>query len=363
MEARAAVTVDDRAVEIVSLRVPDSPPPGGALLRVTANGLCGSDYDLYSGHLRRTSPDLAPLPLVSGHEAVGVIEQIDDEAAASWAVGVGDRVAVEPGIRCGRCVDCRTVNGCRRSARYSTIPLSDAPGLWGGNAEYMVLRPGTFVLPVPDALSDEDATLYNPLGNAVHWTVTVAEVKPGDRVLVLGAGQRGFACAAVARDAGAERVFITGLNRDQEKRSLLARFGADALIDAEAGSASEWVLDVTDGAGVDVVIDTVPGATAPTLDALAALRRGGRLVMSGIKNSLMDGLDVNGLVLNEHQIRGVFGSSAYGMKRALRMLADGRYPFTEMHSHTFGLDQLSDALEILGGGVPGEMPLHITIKP
>jgi threonine dehydrogenase-like Zn-dependent dehydrogenase len=365
VESQAAVIVGDRAIELRALAVPDSPPPGGALLRVAANGLCGSDYDLYSGHLRATSPALAPVPLVSGHEMVGTLEQLDAEAAERWDLLPGDRVAVDPAIRCGDCVTCRSApeKRCRNERRYSTIPLSTEHGLWGGNSQYMVLLPGSYVVKVPEHISDEDATLYNPLGNGVHWTVTVARVRPGERVLVLGAGQRGFACAAAAHDAGAEQVIVTGLERDQKKASLLSRFGADELINADAEDTPSRVLELTGGQGVDVVIDTVPGATAPTRDGLASLRQGGRLVVAGIKGRKLDGLDIDTVTLREYEIRGVFGSSQSGTRRALQMLAEGEYPFSELHTHRFGLDGLEEALQILGGGVPEENPLHITIVP
>lgn len=365
MKSRAAVTVGDREIELRTVAVPERPPRGGALLRVTANGLCGSDYDLYSGHLRAASPALVPLPLVSGHEMVGVLERVDPEAAEKWDVRAGDRVVVDPAVRCGQCMDCRssTDNRCRDLLRYSTMPLSRGSGLWGGNAEYMELLAGTLVVRVPDGLSDEDATLYNPLGNAIHWLVTVAGVRPGDSVLILGAGQRGFACSAVAHNAGAATVIVTGLERDQAKAPLLARFGADALIDAETGDTTAQVLELTGGEGVDIVVDTVPGTATSTRDGLACLKRGGRLVVAGIKAAATDGLDINAITLRELVVRGVFGSSTFGVRRAVRMLTEARYPFAELHTHRFGLDELDEALRVLGGEVPGERPLHLTIVP
>lgn len=363
MKSRAAVTVGDREIELRTLAVPDRPPRGGALLRVTANGLCGSDYDLFSGHLRAASPGLVPLPLVSGHEIVGILDKVDPEAAEKWDVRAGDRVVVDPAVRCGQCLECRATvdNRCRGLLRYSTMPLSMGSGLWGGNAEYMELLPGTLVAKVPPGLSDEDAALYNPLGNAVHWMVTVAGVRPGDSVLVLGAGQRGFACSAVAHNAGAAQVIVTGLDRDQAKAPLLSRFGATGLIHAENTVAQ--VRELTGGEGVDIVVDTVPGTTTSTKDGLACLKRGGRLVMAGIKAGSMADLDINAVTLRELTVRGVFGSSTFGVRRAVEMLTEARYPFAELHTHRFDLTRLPEALAILGGEVPGEHPLHLTVLP
>ncbi|XVQ07700.1 zinc-dependent alcohol dehydrogenase [Spirillospora sp. CA-255316] len=365
MHAQAAVTVGDRDIRMQTLPVPDRPPRGGAILRVTANGLCGSDYDLYTGHLRKSSPTLAPLPLVSGHEMVGVLELVDEQAAEQWDARPGDRVAVDPGIRCGQCTECagQTGDRCRAERRYSTIPLSTGTGLWGGNAQYMVLLPGTFMVKIPPHLNDEDATLFNPLANAIHWTTKAAHVRPGDRVLILGAGQRAFTCAAVAHRAGARQIIVTGLARDQHKAALLTRFGADELIDATSRDIVPHVRELTDGQGVDVVIDTVPGTTLPTKDGLASLRQGGRLVAAGIKAMALDGLDLNTVITREHQIRGVFGSSSTSTQQAVQMLAAGDYPFSRLHSHRFGLDDLDRALRILGGEVADENPLHLTMLP
>src|SRR5262245_1809161 len=128
-----------RSMSMRELPVPDEPPAGGAIVRVVANGICGSDWDVYSGRLERPAGKPAPFPMVPGHEPVGRVEAIDDAAADLWRVAVGDRVVIESKIRCGMCADClagRTML-CRRSVMYSLIPVADGHGLWGGMAEYL----------------------------------------------------------------------------------------------------------------------------------------------------------------------------------------------------------------------------------
>ena len=253
--------------------VPDVPPPGGAILRVTANGICGADYDIYAG---RTDPRYTPFPFIPGHEMVGELVRVDPGAAARWGVAEGDRVSVENNVACGACRECLRGDAvfCRSGFTYSLTSLDVAPGLWGGMAEYMVLQPGTDLTKVPDHLSDRDAALSNAFGNAFEWTSQAGQVGVGDRVLVLGSGQRGLACAAVAREAGAAQVIVTGLTRDAHKLALAGEFGASAVIDVGTRPTVERVEALTDGEGVDVAIDTVPGDTAPILDAIALLGRG-----------------------------------------------------------------------------------------
>src|SRR4051794_6014918 len=169
--ARALVMLGPRSYELRELPVPEQPPAGGALMEVVANGICGSDWDVYSGRLKTPGGRPAPYPIVPGHEPVGRIVAIDPAAAQAWGVGEGDRVAVESRVRCGECRECLEGRGpqCRRSVTYSLIPLAEPPGLWGGMAEVMALRPRSSVFKVPEHLSDEDAALFNPLGNAFHW--------------------------------------------------------------------------------------------------------------------------------------------------------------------------------------------------
>src|SRR4051794_21476641 len=114
MHARALVMTGPRSLEIREFDVPDRPMPGGAIIQVTANGLCGSDYDLYVGHL---DARYTPFPLIPGHEIIGRVTKIDPLAATAWGVDEGDRVAVEPIIYCGQCTECLAGRGrhCTRS--------------------------------------------------------------------------------------------------------------------------------------------------------------------------------------------------------------------------------------------------------
>src|SRR3954454_17407494 len=169
-----------RSLGVEKLTVPDDPPAGGAILRVLANGICGSDWDLYDGVLERIMPNLR-FPLVPGHEMVGEIAAVDAAAAVAWDVREGDRVVVESGVRCGECRECLVGNTTRCLNRfgYSITPLEVGSGLWGGMAEYMVLLPRSSVFKVPEGVSAEDAALFNPFGNSFHWTIEAGGTRAG----------------------------------------------------------------------------------------------------------------------------------------------------------------------------------------
>ena len=112
-----------------------------ALLRIEACGICGSDYEQFEGLLR------TPMPVIPGHEPLGVIAKIGDAAARRWGVDEGDRVAVETMLSCRFCPPCLAgrYHLCRSRRIYSYIPLSDEPGLWGSYAQYMYVDPHAVV--------------------------------------------------------------------------------------------------------------------------------------------------------------------------------------------------------------------------
>lgn len=331
-------------------------------MRVVANGLCGSDYNLFNG---KVAPMSEGLPVVPGHEMVGELTMVDPDAARRWHVEVGDRVAVKPMAPCGGCPECRAGRDrwCPNSFLYSGASVNNGVGLWGGMAEYMVLRPGSQLCKIPKNVSDLDAGLFNALSNSFEWTGRVGDVGLGDRVLILGGGQRGLGSALVAREAGAAQVIVTGLNRDRHKLALAPEFGATDVVNVEEEDTIARVRELTDGAGVDLVIDTVPGATDPIVHAVELLRPEGTLVLAGVKGREISGLFTDKIIVKALQIKGAMTTTDWADVQALRLLASQKYDFRKLHSHTFGLDEVERAVRLLGGEFPGEDALHITIQP
>src|SRR5690242_2244269 len=171
-----------------------------AVLRIEACGLCGTDHEEFTGEL---FPGYAFVP---GHESVGVIEDIGATAAARFGVQAGDRVAVEVFLSCRECDACRRgeYRHCARHGlrdMYGFVPVDRAPGLWGGYAQYQYLAPDSLLCRVPSSLDPVIATLFNPLGAAFRWAVTVPGTRAGDVVAVLGPGVRGLSSCAAAKTA------------------------------------------------------------------------------------------------------------------------------------------------------------------
>lgn len=360
---RAAVQTDDRAIEMQEFDVPEEIGDEEALLKVEASGMCGSDWEQYQGEFEDTG--LVKYPCIPGHEPIGRIEEIGPEAEEQWGVSVGDRVAVEPFAPCGVCSYC--VEGeyphCESRFMYAFTSTRTGTGLWGGYAGYMHLRPNTIVHELPEQLSTSEAVLFNPLGAGFEWVYRVGETNPGDSVLILGPGQRGLASTVAADVVGAEDIIVTGLKRDADKLALAEAFGATETIDVETEDPTDRVMEITDGRGVDSVIDVTPIATQPVLDAVDAVRPGGTVVLAGLKGMKeVEGFVSDELVLNGIDLRGVLGVRSWSYEQAITTIDSGEYPLERMNTHSFTIDEVEHALQLLGGEID-EQATHITVTP
>ncbi|MER6926670.1 zinc-binding dehydrogenase, partial [Streptomyces spiralis] len=335
------------------------------LLRVEANGLCGSDLETFHGRV----PMRGGYPVVPGHEPLGIIEEIGDAAAERWGVQAGDRVALEVLVPCRACRLCLSGQymSCRnRKATHGYTPLDREPGLWGGLAEYVYLHPNAVLHKVSSALPPEIAVMYNPLGAGVRWTAHLGRVGLGDTVLILGAGQRGIMAAAAAKTAGAATVIVTGLAADAHKLALAREFGADHTIVVDEENAEDTVarvLEITDGELADVVLEMTPMAAKPLDDALRAARHGGRIVVAGLKGGTKIPLDSDLVVNKALTLVGAYGVDSRGYAEAIRILESGRFPFAKLHTHTFELADTVKALDTLAGEIPGERAVHVAVRP
>jgi threonine dehydrogenase-like Zn-dependent dehydrogenase len=360
--SKCVVQTAPRALEMRDIPLPEI-GANDALLRVEACGICGSDYEQYEGALP------VRFPVIPGHEPVGRIEEIGDEAAERWGVKRGDRVCVEALAPCGNCGPCTSgathlCSGRGGIASYGFLPLDMTPGLWGGYAEYLYLPPAVRVHRIDDSIAPEIATLFNPLGAGFRWSVAMPRLQPGETILILGSGQRGLASVIAAKEAGAGRIIVTGLERDAAKLDLAREFGAAVTLFADRDDVRTAVRDATDGLGADVVLDVTAYATEAVTQAIDMVRRGGRVVLAGTKG-LRPVADFysDRIVLKELTIIGALGVDSANYELAVRLIESRRYPLEKMHTHTMPLEQAEYALKLLSGQIPGEQAIHIALTP
>ena len=359
---RAVVQTAPRRLEMRELPMP-AIDADSAVLRVEACGICGSDAEQYAGVLP------VRLPVVPGHEPLGIIAQIGDRAARRWGVDVGDRVAVEALIRCGHCRDClagayQLCRGRGSLFGHGYVPLDHPPALWGAYADYMYLDPLSLVHRIRADVPAHLAVMFNPLGAGFRWAVEIPDTKPGDAVLILGPGQRGLASVIAARAAGAGPIIVTGLTRDAAKLAIAKELGADWVIDVEQEDARARVRELTQGRGADVVIEVTANAPEPVAEALRYVATGGRIVLAGVKGfkSVPDFVS-DFVVVKEITIKGAFGVTWRAYESAIRLIESGRVPLERMHTHDFPLEQAELAIQTLAGEVPGASSIHSCLVP
>ncbi|MEX1058433.1 MAG: alcohol dehydrogenase catalytic domain-containing protein, partial [Natronospirillum sp.] len=166
------------------------------LIRIHKTAICGTDMHIY--HWDDWAQQTIPVPMVVGHEYVGVVEGMGSEVRG---FALGDRVSGEGHITCGHCRNCRA--GRRHLCRNTVGVGVNRPGAF---AEYLVI-PAFNAFKIPDNIPDDIAAIFDPFGNAVHTALTYDLV--GEDVLITGAGPIGIMAAAVARHVGARHVVIT----------------------------------------------------------------------------------------------------------------------------------------------------------
>ena len=355
----AMVQTDKRVLEPMDIDIPDIDDES-AILQIEACGICGSDYEQYEGVLG------TPIPAVPGHEPLGRIAAIGDNAARRWGVNVGDRVAVETMIACHSCSTCHggDYHLCGSRRIYSYIPLSDEPGLWGSYSQYMFLDRNSIVHKMDPDLPPEIAVMFNPLGAGFRWAVEVPKTKVGDTVVIMGPGQRGLASVIACRQAGAGKIIVTGIAADTEKLKLAKLYGADHTIDVDNEDPVRRVKEITGGKGADVVVDVSSYAVKPVVDALSFVRAGGTIVLAGMKGfkAIPDFIS-DLIVVQEITIKGAMGVTSSGYQAAIKTIESKKVPMAAMHTHNFKLEEAELAIKTLAREIPGDESIHSCLIP
>ncbi len=347
--AKAAVMSAFKApIELKDYPVPADLGPGEVLVKVTLAGVCGTDVHLHKGELK------VPLPLVMGHETVGTVAAMGG-AVEDWlgnALAIGDTVSWTVGMTCGTCKYCRLyklpARCVNRKAYGVTTPCDKPPHFLGGYAQYHHLRSGTAIFKLPPDLNPEALV---GAGCALVTVVHGYEKMPirwAESVVVQGAGPVGLAAIAVASDAGARPIICIGGPRERLERCK--RFGADIVIDIDEvkdpSKRRGIVLEHTRGLGADMVVECVghPSAVAEGWDLA---RDGGRyLVLGQYCDAGPTPLNPHHITRKELEVGGSYGSEPTHWAKALEFLRtrSERFPFHELITHRFTLEQVNEAL-------------------
>lgn len=287
--------------------------PEEVLIRVRACAL--NHLDIW---IRQGSPAYPmPLPHVSGSDIAGEVEAVGAhvDAVRAESVKVGDRVFVSPGVSCWRCNECLAGrdNFCRSYAVIGTMAH-------GGYAEYVKV-PFRNVLPIPGNLTFEQAAAF-PLVSVTAWHMlfSLAQLQIGETVLIMGAGSGvGSIAVQMAHLAGA-RVITTVGSEDKIPKAVL--LGAHAVIDHSREKVAERVKLLTEGRGVDVVIEHI----GPEVwqQCLASLARGGRLITCGATTGAEVKLDLRYVYSRQFTIKGSYMGTRAELAKAAELVGQGK---------------------------------------
>ncbi len=324
MDNPTAVLYGVRDIRYEDRPVP-TPGPREVLVEVRAVGVCGSDVHYFEHG--RIGKYVVEQPLVLGHESSGVVVERGSEATKRQ---VGQRVALEPGVPCGSCTQCR-------AGRYNLCPdirFHGTPPIDGTFQRYVVIHED-FAHPLPDGLSDEAGALMEPLAVGV-WACRRAGLQPGSRVLVTGAGPVGLLALQVALAAGAIEVTVSDVSR--HRLDVARRLGATEVIDVAGRPLA------SDQSEVDVLIEC-SGQPDAVADGIRALRPAGVAVLVGMGPSAETTVPMQVIQNREIWLTGVFRyANSYPV--AIALAAAGRVRLEELATHRFGLTQVADALEV-----------------
>ncbi|HEY6539631.1 MAG TPA: alcohol dehydrogenase catalytic domain-containing protein [Ktedonobacteraceae bacterium] len=316
-------------VRVVEMAVPQI-GPGELLVQMQACGLCASD--VMEWYMRPRAP------LFPGHEPVGIVVEVGEGAQQ---FSVGQRIFMHHHVPCMVC------HYCQRGS-FSQCATFRASRLYpGGLAEYIrvpALNVQLDVLPLPDALSFEAATLIEPLACCVRG-INRAAMQPGDSVLILGAGSNGQMLVQLARQRGALRVIVVDPVAYRCQRAL--ENGADYALDPGIGELGEQVAAVNDGRKPDSVIVT-PSTISAMQQGLELVGPGGTVLLFAPPPP-EDVLPViaNTLFFQEISLHTSYSAGPRETRQALELLGSGRIHAESIITHRFALRNVAQAFRLV----------------
>ncbi len=322
-----------------------SPGTGQVLIAPRMVGICGSDLHYYKDG--RIGSWQVRQPHVLGHEFAGVVAGLGEGVTNTR---VGDHVAVEPIVPCEECDPChRGLYNLCPNMRFTGSPHTD-----GALQEYVNV-PARGVHRLPDGMDLALGALVEPTSIAVH-AVRRSGIKPGDTVLIIGAGPIGLLILAVALDYGAEAVYSTDV--DDGRLELSQSLGATAALNV-AGLGSEKILEGLSTGAPDVVFEAV-GSPGTLETAVRLVRPGGLVVAVGV--NIEERIPFNLMLIQSKEVTVVpiyLGRDAF--PEAISLLASGRIDGHKLISHRLPLARTAQAMDIAMGGRAGAVKVMIEV--
>ncbi|TMO79409.1 L-threonine 3-dehydrogenase [Pseudoalteromonas sp. S3776] len=323
----------------------DAPKPevghNDLLIKIRKTAICGTDVHIYKWD--EWASKTIPTPMVVGHEYVGEVVDMGQEVRG---FAVGDRVSGEGHITCGHCRNCRAgrVHLCRNTTGVGV-------NREGAFAEYLVI-PAFNAFKIPDNISDELASIFDPFGNAVHTALSFDLV--GEDVLITGAGPIGIMAAAVAKHVGARHVVITDVN--EYRLELARKMGATRAVNVANDKLEDVMNDLgmTEGFDIGLEMSGVPSAFNSMLNNM---NHGGKVAMLGIPPSDM-AVDWNQVIFKGLVIKGIYGREMFETWYKMASLIQSGLNLDPIITHQYSVDDFQAGFDMMISGQSGKVILN-----
>lgn len=326
---KAAVMTDLMKVEIQEVEVP-KPKPDEVLIKIEYVGVCGSDLHYYEHG--RIGDFLVETPFILGHEAAGTVVET---GSGVKDLKVGDRVALEPGKTCGKCEFCKSgkYNLCKDVIFFATPPVD------GVFQEYVAHEAG-LCFKLPENVSTMEGALIEPLAVGLH-AASQGGATLGQTAVVTGTGCIGLCSLLSLKAMGVSKIIVVDIMEKRLQKAL--ELGADYVINGKDEDAVERIMELTDGKGFDLGIETA-GSQLTASQLIKAAKKGSTIVFVGYSASGEMTLPIGMALDKELNFKTVFRyRNIYPM--AIEAVSKGQIKVKDIVTNYFELDDIQNALD------------------
>ncbi|RLA34336.1 MAG: L-threonine 3-dehydrogenase [Gammaproteobacteria bacterium] len=310
------------------------------LIKVRRTAICGTDIHIFKWD--DWASKTIPVPMAVGHEFYGEVVECGTEVKG---FSIGDRVSAEGHITCGICRNCRAG---RRHLCMNTVGIGVNRA--GAFSDYISV-PAFNVFKLPDAISDDMASILDPLGNATHTALSFDLV--GEDVLITGAGPIGVMAVAIARYAGARHIVITDVNDYRLK--LARKMGASVALNVTSGSLDQTMQDLGMEEGFDVGME-MSGNPSAFRDMLRTMHHGGKIALLGIPPDETS-IDWTEVIFKGLTIKGIYGREMFETWYKMSSMLQSGLNIEPIITHRYPLADYQEAFELMESGQSGKIIL------
>jgi len=317
--------------------------PNDVRIQIRKTAICGTDVHIFNWD--EWAQETVPVPMTIGHEFAGEIVEVGSQVTG---FEVGQRVSGEGHITCGYCRNCRA--GKRHLCRNTVGIGTTRPGAF---AEYLVIPAGN-AFPLPESISDDVASVLDPLGNAAHTALSFDLI--GEDVLITGAGPIGCMASAISRHVGARHVVVTDVN--DYRLELAMQMGATRALDVTREDIRDAMSELGMLEGFDVGME-MSGAGQAFRDLLATMNHGGKVAMLGIPPNDVS-INWNEVIFKGLILKGIYGREMFETWYKMTTMLQSGLDVRPVLTHHFPHAEYEEAFEVMRSGQSGKVVLDWT---